>query len=1108
MTSEIGGKGFSRNDYILQPQNGGSGFDNIEDLKKHYGLVTLDNINAPGGILGLVDGKIPASVIGSDVQVYDSVGLSGPSYAEPLSTIEYTILNYQASRNYAVSFDGGYAAIAGNKITIVVGQTPGLYTLMVGGELYKINIVKAIPSTPEISATVLRIGINVTASIFASTFTADNDITHIATDWEISDDVNFGRIIAISTRDRVNKNSIDLSATASGMIYIRARFLASNKVYSEWSTAVALDTSLLIGPVGTPTLRHTSVKNFESITVTAFGSPFVQQDGLRHTATSWEFSSDNFKSITDSVVKDSQNLISITKEVITEADTVYVRAKYHDEFGNESAWSIPVEIKKSELFSTNPTVETAIITKGKQFASGVALNYKGDGFVVATLGTASVAGGLTYYKKSINGAWIEVNSVTFPSAIAAQGSNLKASDNLEAIPIGTAPGSGIARSLLIYGVDPVTDTLVLKQTITSTDGNASIQCWVSASASADGATVIGFRHDIGAVYIHSLENGVYVQKSIISGITAGGVVTCRSIDISPDGNRIAVGDYGYNSSKGRVLFYHKNLDGTWALNTNLDGATLFGAAATCYYGLAIVFCNNDMVAIGSDSAGDPAQIAFQGFFHIATYRAGKWFSGPGTWSPSSTAQGYFGAGVASANNGERIAVSCIGYAANSGNIYIFQRTAAGGLYIADILLASRNVKNMYYGRYIAYSGNGSTFAACTSPISTNTSNPELFIYERQTTKWSRISRSISNQFTSENTGRSITVSGDGKRVFIAVPSVINNNLPYVVILSKVGDTWMHETSLSQADKGSATSIYSFTATDNTGSIAVVGDPWNSSSVGAIYTYVRTGTTWAYTSKILSADNPTAGFFGAWVRMTPDGQHLLVSGYTYNNLQGRCYYYKRSGNTWAFTSRIDPTGITAGGFGVSSCISDDGTVAVFGAMYANTNTGAAQVYTRNVSTNVWTWRQTFVPETSNTTNGYYGEGVAISSDGTIIAVGGSNTVGGVVQVYKRTSDTTWVKELVLVPPEGYRSGKFGHQIAISKNNKRMVIGAANAVSGTGRVFIYEFDGTAWNIVKILSSPVASYGSTFLHVLAMDSTGDTIAVGLPSADSSNGVAYIYQ
>jgi hypothetical protein len=145
------------------------------------------------------------------------------------------------------------------------------------------------------------------------------------------------------------------------------------------------------------------------------------------------------------------------------------------------------------------------------------------------------------------------------------------------------------------------------------------------------------------------------------------------------------------------------------------------------------------------------------------------------------------------------------------------------------------------------------------------------------------------------------------------------------------------------------------------------------------------------------------------------------------------------------------------------------------------------------------------------NIYFGNSVAMSADGTRMAVGlpGASDKSdenrkniGAVKIFDLINGTTW-EELVEIP--GLFPGAFsGTNIALSEDGSRVAIGApfSNSDDRTGYVAVYEgFDDT-WTLVGDIISNNNNTGEEFGGSIGFSGDGLTVAIGGRYSDS-NGI-----
>ncbi len=218
--------------------------------------------------------------------------------------------------------------------------------------------------------------------------------------------------------------------------------------------------------------------------------------------------------------------------------------------------------------------------------------------------------------------------------------------------------------------------------------------------------------------------------------------------------------------------------------------------------------------------------------------------------------------------------------------------------------------------------------------------------------------------------------------------------------------------------------------------------------------------------------------------------------------------------------------------LGSSVAIDGDVIVAGAYRhsadadgnpAPNRAGAAYVFRRDAG-GQWLEEQKLVASTQ-LEQAYFGGAVAI--DGNRIAVGaywepvGGMNVVGAVHVFDYQGGA-WQHTAHLVAPDGAGSDFFGGAIALEGD--RLIVGAshhrldendANSVSGAGKVYAYQHDGSSWGVPQeLVAFPPEHRGGFFGSALALD--GDTLAVSAHQNDwdeagnvvNNSGAVYIFE
>ncbi|CAN5904726.1 hypothetical protein BH11MYX2_BH11MYX2_04030 [soil metagenome] len=344
------------------------------------------------------------------------------------------------------------------------------------------------------------------------------------------------------------------------------------------------------------------------------------------------------------------------------------------------------------------------------------------------------------------------------------------------------------------------------------------------------------------------------------------------------------------------------------------------------------------------------------------------------------------------------------------------------------------------------------------------------------------------------------------------------------------------------------------------SSGVPTDPADNSAqgAGAVYVFTRTGGTWTQQA-YLKASNPATGdSFGSAIALSADGSTLAVSapGEDSNALgingnqsdnsalgSGAVYVFTRAGSVWSQQVYVKASNTEAAdAFGVSLSLAGDGsTLAVgangedgqgFGNQTDNTlaKAGAAYVFVRSGTT--WN-QQAYIKASNPGINDQFGGAVALSANGTTLAVGAyfesggsvgvngnqaseTEAVSGAVYVLTRTG-TTWTQQAYVKASNTGSGDLFGAAVALNGDGSTLAVdayGEASASTGidgdqanntagqSGAIYVFTRSGTTWSqqaYVKASNTDANDYfGRSFL-ALSMD--GSTLATGAFYEDSAD-------
>jgi trimeric autotransporter adhesin len=282
------------------------------------------------------------------------------------------------------------------------------------------------------------------------------------------------------------------------------------------------------------------------------------------------------------------------------------------------------------------------------------------------------------------------------------------------------------------------------------------------------------------------------------------------------------------------------------------------------------------------------------------------------------------------------------------------------------------------------------------------------------------------------------------------------------------------------------------------------------NAGAVYVFTRVDASWNQQAYIKASNTGSDDRFGGSIALSADGSTLVVGA----------------------------RGEDSADFGIGGNENDN----------SRSSAGAVYVFTRNGTT----WAQQAYVKASNTgTSDYFGSSVALSADGTILAVGAtgeassaagvggnqnddSSSGAGAVYVFTR-SGTVWSQQTYIKAFNPDPDDRFGGAIALSADGLTLAVGARdedsaatgvggnqadNSAPSAGAVYVYTRKGTMWSQQAYIKASNTDAGDFFGQHIALSADGSTLVVGAPfesSAatgtggdqldDSANGAGAVY-
>lgn len=291
------------------------------------------------------------------------------------------------------------------------------------------------------------------------------------------------------------------------------------------------------------------------------------------------------------------------------------------------------------------------------------------------------------------------------------------------------------------------------------------------------------------------------------------------------------------------------------------------------------------------------------------------------------------------------------------------------------------------------------------------------------------------------------------------------------------------------------------------------------------------TTWGQIGLDINGDN-TGDLFGSSVKLSANGFIFAIGAYQYAGVgtnRGLVRVYEWNGTAWMQKGN-DLIGLNDNEFfGISIALSDDGLTLAVGAPYTVSENGEVFVYKFDGSNYVLqegeTEGATIKPDNTRG-NGLFGRAIAMSADGCIIAVGAylHNTQTGFVQVFECDTDSSgnpiWVlREEKLGSSIRYL---YGYSVALSEDGSTLAVGsigsiAVGSTNTNGTVIVYGWDGLSYvQVGNIIEGDFQS--DTFGASVSLSNDGSILAVSADTSDirdpsgniivANTGLARVYE
>jgi FG-GAP repeat len=433
-------------------------------------------------------------------------------------------------------------------------------------------------------------------------------------------------------------------------------------------------------------------------------------------------------------------------------------------------------------------------------------------------------------------------------------------------------------------------------------------------------------------------------------------------------------------------------------------------------------------------------------------------------------EGHFGYSVSLSSNGEEALVGAPREGGNIGAAWVFTRSGSTWAQQGE-LTGGEESGAARFGDSVALSGDGQT-AVVGGPR--DGLRGAAWVFTRSGGGWTQQGAKLtgSEENKSGHFGVSVALSSDGDTALIGGPTDVGGR-GSAWVFSRSGGGWTQQgAKLTGGEEGIGEGFFGRSvALSGDGDTALIGAGGDGGYVGAAWVFTRSGATWTQMGKKLTdGEADEDGRFGYSVALSEDASTALVGGRSDGEV-GAVWVFTRSAGEYVPQGE-KLTGAGAHGdseFGYSTSLSGDGEEALIGGPRDHGHIGAAWVFTRSGTT--WKAQEPKLTGAEEAGHGWFGEAVALSSDG------GTGLIGGSID--NARLGAAWTLQAEPEPPSqppstgggggGNGSSTSGSGTATGTSNVLGILAAtlpAPVLGVTGN--LYPISGTV--LVKLPGSPI--------------------------------------
>jgi hypothetical protein len=360
-------------------------------------------------------------------------------------------------------------------------------------------------------------------------------------------------------------------------------------------------------------------------------------------------------------------------------------------------------------------------------------------------------------------------------------------------------------------------------------------------------------------------------------------------------------------------------------------------------------------------------------------------------------------------------------------------------------------------------------------------------------QWNQLGSSIHGSQEGEQSGRVVSLNGDGTVLSIGVPGhdVVGGNEGQgeVRIFSLENGSWSQK---GDDLNGSGASDYFgyATALNESGDVVIIGDPqdWFLGGDGYARVYEWEGEEWNQVGGFIQG-NGGSDSFGADVDMSADGSIVAVRA---EPPLDSCYVkvFLRIDDSWSQLGDDIVGPRSSAELSRSIRLSQDGQTIAIGYPYFLVDGEDFVGLLRVFQWDGENWLQKGGDLVGENAQDHFGAAISMDADGAVIAVGGTNQANGGTGYFKvfEWDGSEWMQKGVTIYGEE-EDERIGAVHDLNSSGDKMVVTSF----GPAIVKIYDFENDEWieSGIVMAQSETEAFGAS----LSFNSQGDVFAVGAP-------------